>query len=134
MENGGRLTTYSVYKFVGKLEDILIGSHESGVHESGPYMHKVVNAPHKPKDAPNVDWAAATMAATRGTVAVGKNVFSYLSGSHETKWRGEIQKMFDGAQDLIQKRQKMRADEMIQLRNAELETWKNALHDQEETI
>jgi len=130
MKNGGRLTTYSVYEFVGKIEDILIGSHESRMRESGPYIPKVVNSPHIPKDAPNVDWAAVTIA-VRGTASVGKNVFSHLSGSHEPKWRSEIQKMLDGVQDLIQERQKMRADRMIGMRNAELERWKKALQDLE---
>lgn len=111
MENGRRLTTYSVYEFVKKIEDLLIDSHESWVHESGPYI---------PRQAPEVDWAV-----------VGKKMLSYLSGSHELKWRSEIQKMFDGAQDLIQIRQKMRADEMIGLRNAELLRWKKALQDLE---
>jgi hypothetical protein len=134
MENGGRLTTYSVYGFVEEIEDILIDSHESRAHESGPHMPKAVNSPHKPKDAPTVDWAAATKAAAKGTASVGKNVFSFLSGSQEPKWRSEIQKMFGDAQDLIQKRQKMQADKMIGLRNAELERWKKVLQDGKATV
>jgi hypothetical protein len=127
IENGGRLTTYSVYEFVRKIEDILIGSHKSRARQSGSHMHKVVNSPHKPKDGPKVDWAAATAAA-------GKNVFSHMSGSHEPEWSGEIEKMFDGAQDKIQMRQETRAREMIKLRNAESEKWKKALQDGNETV
>lgn len=133
-KNKENITTYSVYKFVGKLEDILIGSHERRAPESDPYIRKVVNASYRPKDAPNVDWPAAARAAAKGTASVGKNVLSYLSRSHEPKWRSEIQKMFDGAQELIQERQKTRANEIIRLRNAKLESWKTALQDREETV
>jgi hypothetical protein len=129
MKNGGRLTTYSVYKFVRNLEDILIGPHESQASESGPYMPKAVSVSHKPKDLPSVDWFAVARAAARETASVSKHVFSHLSSSHGSKWKNEIQKMFDDAHDLIQNRQEVRADEMIKSRNAELERWKKALQE-----
>jgi len=130
MENGGRLATYSVYEFVGKLEDLIIGR----AHESGPHRPKIVDAPHKLKDAPDVDWSAAAKAAVRETASVSKRVFSYLSGSHDPKWRSEIQNMFEGAQKLIEERQKIRADEIIVSRNDKLEAWKKALQDEQEIV
>lgn len=133
MENGGRLTTYSVYEFVRGIEYEIIGSHDSRSHESGHSVPKVVNASRKPKAAPDVDWGAVTKAAAKGAASYSKKGFWYLSGSHEPQWRSEIQKMFDGAQRLIEERQEMRADEMIGLRNAELEKWKTALQDETET-
>jgi hypothetical protein len=127
--DGGRLTTYSVYEFVGKLEDIIIGSHESSAPETSPHTHKVANVSHKPKEPPIVDWGEAAMATTKGALAFGKSVLSHLSGLHEAKWKSAIEKMFKGAQDRIVERHKMRADEMIKRRNAELERWKKALQD-----
>jgi hypothetical protein len=120
MENGNRLKTYSVYEFVWKIERILIGSHESRAHEPGPHMAQVV---HRPREPPRVDWTAVGNAVGS---AVG-NAFSRLSGPNE--WRSDIDKMFNGAQERIQKRQTTRANELIELRNAELEKWKKALQD-----
>jgi hypothetical protein len=131
--NGGCLTTYSVYEFVAKLEDILIGPHESPEHESGTNMHKVANVPHRLRDDPDVDWFAATMAAAKGAVALSKNAFEHLPGSHKIQWKKEIVKMFDEAQVLIQNRQETRADEMIKWRNTEVEKRKKALQDRKET-
>jgi hypothetical protein len=127
--DGGRLTTYSVYEFVGKLEDIIIGSHESSAPETSSHTHKVANVSHKPKEFPIVNWGRAAIGTTKGAVALGKSVLSHLSGFHESKWKSAIEKMFNGAQDRIVERRKMRADEMIKWRNAELEKWRKALQD-----
>lgn len=134
VENGGRLTTYSVYEFVRKIDDILLGAHERRASESGPHRPKVVNAPHKPKENPNPDLAAATKAGVKGTASAATKMFSRLSGSDKPGWSSEKRKMFDDAHDHIQKRQEMLADELIVLRNAELERWKKALQDGNETV
>jgi hypothetical protein len=121
------LETYSVYGFVCKIEEILIGPHENRAHGSGSHTPKVVNAPHKPREVTSVDsvdWDAEF----QGFVSGFKNVFR-LSGSHETEWTSEIKKMLDGAHEKIRKRQKKLAEELMVLRNAELEKWNRALQD-----
>jgi hypothetical protein len=121
------LTNYSVYKFVGEMEDILIASHgrrASEASESGPHGPRVGDAPRKQKDMPpDPDWAV-----------LGQKVVSLLFGSHEPGWRNALEKMFDDAHDHIRKRQEMLAGKLIGLRDAELERWKTALRDRQETV
>src|SRR5271156_1226965 len=137
VKKGGLLTTLSVYGFVGRLEDILLGSHERQARESSPHGSKGSDAPHKPKDMPpKADWAAAGGAVAKGAISAGKRLVSYLSNSHESyepEWSSELQKMFEGTHDRIQKRQEALASKLIGLRNAELERWKKALQDGSET-
>lgn len=138
MKKGGLLTTYSVYEFVGGIEDILLGSHERQAREPSPHGSKGSDAPHKPKDMPpKADWAAAGGAVAKGAISAGKKLVSYLSNSHEPhephgpEWSSELQKMFEGTHNRIQKRQEALAGKLIGLRNAELERWKKALQDGE---
>jgi hypothetical protein len=133
----GFLTTCSVYKFVGEIEDILLGSHERQACESSPHGSKGSDTPHKLKDMPpKPDLAAVGEAAIKGIVSTGKKLVSYLSGSHEPperEWRRELQEMFIGTHNRIRKRQEELAGKLIELRNTELKRWKEALLDRDDS-
>jgi hypothetical protein len=126
-----RITTYSVYEFVGKIETILIGAHERHTHESGHSRHKSANGPHKPREGPNVDWHAVGKAALTGTASAVEKGLSMLKGSHESKWNGDLQQMFDNAHSHIQAAQELLANKIIGLRKNELESWNKILREGE---
>src|SRR5271154_5379031 len=108
VKKGGVFTTYSVYEFVGRIEDILLGSHERQARESSPHGSKGSDASRKPKEMPpKADWAAAGGAVAKGAISAGKKLVSYLSNSPESHgpgWSSELQKMFEGTHDFIQER------------------------------
>jgi hypothetical protein len=132
LRNVKHITNYSVYEFVGKIEGTLIGSQERHAHESGHPRHKVVDGPRKPREGPDVDWSALGSAAIRGTASVGRKGLSLLKGSHESKWNGELNQMFEEAHLRIQKSQEELTSSLIGQRNDELDLWKKALRDERE--
>jgi phosphate uptake regulator len=69
-----------------------------------------------------------TLAAVKSTASAGKNMLSLLK-RNESNWKDDLQKMFDDARSHIQDRQKLLANEIIELRDNELKSWMNVLRE-----
>jgi len=81
VKKGGLLTTCSVYEFVGRIEDILLGSHERQARESSPHGSKGSDASRKPKEMPpKADWAAAGESSRYGDISCAELLPCMLEG------------------------------------------------------